>query len=102
LVARLNSIPEPWAKGWRGKFLIDGDGNFHHWRTDEHGSPHHAGAAKHLGIRSVIDGVIEPNGTAWITARDPSTDHKALMTRAIPQAEARGIRLDAAPDGSRP
>jgi hypothetical protein len=102
LVARPDNIPKPWEKGWPGKFLIDGGGNFHHWRTDPNEFPHHADAARHLGIQSVIDGMIEPDGTAWMTARDPSTDHQALMTLAIPQAEAAGIRLDAAPDGSRP
>jgi hypothetical protein len=46
-----------------------------------------------LGVESwIIDGVIEPDGVWWQTARVPEADHGLLIERAIPQARALGLR----------
>ena len=85
-----------WSKGAHGKFLIDASARFHSWRTAEDRAPHHAAAAERLGIAVwLIDGVIDPDGTCEPTARVPDIDYYALIDRATPEAEARGMRFKA-------
>ncbi|MGO9788995.1 MAG: hypothetical protein ACLP8S_05535 [Solirubrobacteraceae bacterium] len=53
----------PWEPGAVGKFLVEGSGAFHAWRTFDGLAPHHAMAAEQLGISSlVLDGIVNPDG----------------------------------------
>jgi hypothetical protein len=84
----------PWTKGTPGKFLIDGSGNFHAWRTREDRAPHHAAAAERLGVSSwPLDGIVTPDGTFEPTAKMPGIDAETMIADALPQAEALGMRF---------
>jgi hypothetical protein len=61
-------------------------------RKDGAGAPHHAVAAEMLGVESwVIDGVIDPDGRWWQTARRLGVDDEPLIERASPQPRALGL-----------
>jgi hypothetical protein len=64
---------EPWVLNRPGKLLIDVQGTLHCWLVDDRGSPHHDQVAEHLGVRSIADGVIEPSGVWWTSARFPGS-----------------------------
>ena len=82
---------EPWTPGTRGKFVIEREGRLHHWRIDVEDAPHHVDATRALGITSIIDGDIQPDGTASVFAAVADIEVAAMMEVARPEMLAAGL-----------
>ena len=84
----------PWRPGWEGKWLVDGAGKFFAWRTGDGRTPHHATAAKRLGVSSwLLDGIVNRDGTLEPTAKAPGVDVQAQIDRVRMQAQHQGMRF---------
>ena len=84
----------PWQPGREGKWLVDRAGNFFAWRTADGRTPHHATAAKRLGVSSwLLDGIVNRDGTLEPTANAPGVDVQAQIERVRTQAQHQGMRF---------